>query len=174
MALTKIWRSLTGRPPTPAELEEFTDRAMRRYCEENPEDTYAGKSYPYDKMRLAKSLEWLWRVDLRDKRLLELGGYSIAAYVLESHFPRNKWVRTDFDMRDKFPYADGSFDVVLNMEVIEHVCDISYRHATTLSGVRQCLEECHRVLRTGGKMFLSTPNASSFWTIQRAMRQEPP
>ena len=60
------------------------------------------------------------------------------------------------------------------MEVIEHVADIAYAHATVLSGVQRCLSESYRVLRIGGKMFLTTPNASSLFVIQQALRGEPP
>ncbi|MFC1575199.1 class I SAM-dependent methyltransferase [Gemmatimonadota bacterium] len=43
---------------------------------------------------------------------------------------------------------DASFDVVTSMETVEHVPDAA-----------QFLAEIHRVLRPGGKLLLSTPNA---------------
>lgn len=51
--------------------------------------------------------------------------------------------------KDPFPFADNSFDMVLCMEVIEHLT-YSPTHMLT---------ESHRVLRQGGKLVLSTPNA---------------
>jgi SAM-dependent methyltransferase len=45
------------------------------------------------------------------------------------------------------PFADGSFDVVISFEVIEHV-----KHYERL------LLETRRVLKRGGKLILSTPN----------------
>jgi len=53
--------------------------------------------------------------------------------------------------KDPFPFADDSFDMVLCMEVIEHLT-YSPTHMVT---------ESHRVLRQGGKLVLSTPNAIS-------------
>ena len=53
--------------------------------------------------------------------------------------------------KDPFPFADGSFDMVLCMEVIEHLT-YSPTHMLT---------ETHRVLRQGGKLVLSTPNSLS-------------
>jgi SAM-dependent methyltransferase len=51
--------------------------------------------------------------------------------------------------KDPFPFADDSFDMVLCMEVIEHLA-YSPTHMLT---------ETHRVLRQGGKLVLSTPNS---------------
>jgi SAM-dependent methyltransferase len=56
-----------------------------------------------------------------------------------------------FDVeRDRFPYADDSFDLVTWCEVIEHLTENPV-HA---------LAEIHRVLRPGGALVVSTPNAS--------------
>jgi SAM-dependent methyltransferase len=48
------------------------------------------------------------------------------------------------------PYADGAFDLVVSMDVIEHVPD-----------PRPWLAETWRVLRPGGRLFLTTPNYAS-------------
>jgi hypothetical protein len=60
------------------------------------------------------------------------------------------------------------------METIEHIFDLEPLHAVTLSGVRHVLAECWRTLVGGGVMFLTTPNASSTWIIQRTLLHEPP
>jgi SAM-dependent methyltransferase len=49
----------------------------------------------------------------------------------------------------ELPFADQSFDVVVNWHVIEHVAD-----------VKQTLEEWRRVLKPGGVLFLETPDAT--------------
>ena len=48
------------------------------------------------------------------------------------------------------PYADSRFDAVIAVELTEHLLD----HATFFS-------ECARLLKPGGKLFLSTPNILS-------------
>jgi SAM-dependent methyltransferase len=53
--------------------------------------------------------------------------------------------------KDPFPFANDSFDMVLCMEVIEHLT-YSPTHMLT---------ETHRVLRQGGRLVLSTPNSIS-------------
>jgi ubiquinone/menaquinone biosynthesis C-methylase UbiE len=49
------------------------------------------------------------------------------------------------------PFESGSFDLVLSHSVLEHV-----------ESAERYLEECHRVLRPGGVLFLQTPPHLSF------------
>ncbi len=49
------------------------------------------------------------------------------------------------------PFESGSFDLVLSHSVLEHV-----------ESAERYLEECHRVLRNGGVLFLQTPPYLSF------------
>jgi len=48
---------------------------------------------------------------------------------------------------ERLPFADGSFDIVLLIEVLEHVVDD-----------RSVLSEVHRVLRPDGKFIFTLPN----------------
>jgi SAM-dependent methyltransferase len=54
---------------------------------------------------------------------------------------------------DSFPYpfADGSFDEVRAIHVIEHVAD-----------VMKTMEEFHRLTRKGGRIFIVTPHYTDF------------
>lgn len=64
---------------------------------------------------------------------------------------RYAFMCTCFDAeRERFPYADNTFDLVTWCEVIEHLTE---NPVHTLS-------EIHRVLKPGGSLVLSTPNAS--------------
>jgi SAM-dependent methyltransferase len=65
--------------------------------------------------------------------------------------------------RDLFPFSDGAFDVVLCMEVIEHLA-YSPTHM---------LAETHRVLRPGGILILSSPNAVDIIKTARMLRNRP-
>ncbi len=58
--------------------------------------------------------------------------------------------------KDPFPFDDGAFDVVLCMEVLEH---LAYSPSHMLA-------ESHRVLRPGGLFFLTVPN---FINIKRTV-----
>jgi 2-polyprenyl-3-methyl-5-hydroxy-6-metoxy-1,4-benzoquinol methylase len=54
------------------------------------------------------------------------------------------------DLNGTLPWTDGSFDFVSSIEGIEH-----------LQNPHHFLREIHRVLRTGGRLFLTTPNVAS-------------
>lgn len=47
----------------------------------------------------------------------------------------------------RLPFADNSFDLVVSCETIEHVPD-----------VEAAVQEMHRVTKSGGKLYLTTPN----------------
>lgn len=69
--------------------------------------------------------------------------------------------------RDRFPFDDGSFDMILYMEVMEH---LAYSPSWALA-------EMHRVLRPGGRLFLTVPNYLSFtrlWLQLMHMSDEHP
>lgn len=51
------------------------------------------------------------------------------------------------DLTKKWPFKEGTFDVVLASEILEHIYDTDY-----------FLEECRRVLKKNGVLILTTPN----------------
>jgi SAM-dependent methyltransferase len=85
---------------------------------------------------------------------------ACSQVVVESGLPH----RYDFDHfnaeRDPFPYDAGEFDLVLFCEVLEHLPHDPV-HA---------LREVHRVLRPGGFLLLTTPNAARWDNLLRALR----
>lgn len=61
---------------------------------------------------------------------------------------------------DAYPYPDGQFDIVLCCEILEHLA----RNPSHL------MRESHRVLKPGGTLMLSTPNAVRLENLLRMVR----
>jgi SAM-dependent methyltransferase len=64
----------------------------------------------------------------------------------------------------RWPFEDGSFDVVLCMEILEHL----------LLDPLHMMREAHRVLGTDGQLVLTTPNLASVESLQKLMDFESP
>jgi SAM-dependent methyltransferase len=58
---------------------------------------------------------------------------------------------------EAFPYADGSFDAILNCDTVEHM----------LRDPVRMLAGCHRVLKPGGAMVVTTPNVLRLDNVAR-------
>lgn len=82
------------------------------------------------------------------RRVIGLDYDESAVAHVRARYPR-------IDMRHgnlaDLPLADGSVDVVVNFQVIEHLWDQG-----------QFVAECRRVLRPGGSLLMSTPNRITF------------
>jgi SAM-dependent methyltransferase len=71
----------------------------------------------------------------------------------------------NFDVqRSPWPYSDGTFDVVLCCEMLEHL----------VYDPMQVLSEVNRILKAGGRLLLTTPNIASAKSVEFILRGESP
>jgi SAM-dependent methyltransferase len=64
-------------------------------------------------------------------------------------------VSFDLDDLERFPLADDSYDAVVSLATLEHLIQIDH-----------FVQEIHRILAPGGRLYLSVPNyASLYWMI---------
>ncbi|MFC4951188.1 class I SAM-dependent methyltransferase [Pseudonocardia sp. GCM10023141] len=82
------------------------------------------------------------------KRVLALDYDQPTAEYVARRYPRIGVARTNLVA---LPVADASCDVVVSLQVIEHLWE-----------QERFLRECHRVLRPGGALLVSTPNRITF------------
>ena len=83
-----------------------------------------------------------------DRKTMPFDGGEFSCFV--DHFDAE---------RDRFPYADGHFDLVVAGEVIEH---LTY-------DPMHLLLECRRVLADGGYLIVSTPNVGSITSAAKTL-----
>lgn len=97
--------------------------------------------------RNAKINEYLLS-NLTRKLHLGAGGNILPGWLNTDIAPVSRAVMS-LDMTRPFPFDDASFDYIAGEHVIEHM--------TLPEGLRM-LQECFRVLKSGGKIRLSTPD----------------
>ncbi|MBD3311958.1 methyltransferase domain-containing protein [archaeon] len=88
---------------------------------------------------------------LKDEYKAEVHGVDIAEKALKS--AKKKGLKTKkFDLaKSKWPYKDDYFDLIIAGDIIEHVYD-----------TENFVKECHRILKKGGELIISTPNINSY------------
>ena len=72
-----------------------------------------------------------------------------------AHYAEDNLTFSQLEATD-LPFPDASFDIMVSIETIEHVPDY-----------RKFLSECKRVLKSPGKLILSTPNKSFALSLNR-------
>ena len=117
-----------------------------------------------------------WHIE---RRFGHLDREIAASYLIQSKNPKLHigcghnalpgWLNTDYfpdsmdvmhlDATRPFPFRDGTFNYVFSEHMIEH---ISYPDGTNM------LAECYRVLKTSGKIRISTPDLAFLLNLYRA------
>ena len=132
--------------------------------------------YYFHLKRFKKIIELLKLCPEFKGKILDVGHYDALIEIIRRAFPGNEYLNTDTELRDDLPFADNSFDFVLNCEVIEHIAekDLHKIQAFHYSRILNLLKENHRVLKPKGVLFLTTPNACSFLNITKALQNQNP
>jgi len=149
-----------------SELQVFTQRLTDgcKALSYTSEYTQAWYGHRY---RLYLSIEWIKEtLALMGKSeiiALETGGYSVVTDLIKQAFPVVSWSNTQGDLRYNWGYPDEYADLIVCMEVLEHVSDFpdGYQDSFLKTGLRAMLKEVYRVLKPQGCFFITTPNAAS-------------
>ena len=147
------------------------------YIDALPQDEYARTH------RLRFRETWARLQDLAGKArdVLELGALSpVGAYFRDRLGARVAAVETDLRY-PPYSAADSGADMVLCLEVLEHLNDAHQPGSSigeiamfTHSGARAMFRECRRLLRPGGRLVLTTPNAASIDVLGNVLRRRHP
>jgi len=98
-------------------------------------------------------------------RLVDVYDTCAPALELLKSWSIERITASGFDFeRDRMPFDNNSVDGMLLCEVIEHF----------ITDPMFCLIEINRILRHGGFLILTTPNAASWFTIYQALRHKQP
>ena len=121
--------------------------------------------------RMVHLLRLLGRVDQRRVARYRAGNETLKLHIGCGNHLLDGWLNVDFfplsfsachlDATRRFPFANATFDYVFSEHMIEHV---TYPQGAAM------LSECHRVLKKGGKIRLSTPDLAFLLALSRENR----
>jgi SAM-dependent methyltransferase len=110
---------------------------------------------------------------LDHQRICETGELSLISKFLAVDGDNKVWP-TQSDLRYRIEWADEQFDLILSLEVIEHIKDQAERTLDEVvlfsgSGVRAYASEITRILKPGAHLVLTTPNPCSALALRRIL-----
>lgn len=118
--------------------------------------------------------------------LLELGNKNYFCEIIKNIFPHIHIDYVEEDLRYDFLLnIENKYDVILCMETIEHIKDreiyndiknIKTFHLESFvgDGILSMLNNCNRLLKPHGKLFLTTPNLNGYRNIRQLIKYEHP
>ena len=113
-------------------------------------------------------------------KVLQVGGHSDFDVKLRHVFAGlTDLDRTWGDLRTERYGADDRYDLVISMEVVEHLHDVPnpadpFPDVVSESGAKWHHDQCFRALRPDGILFLTTPNATSMANIWQMFIEKMP
>lgn len=127
-------------------------------------------------LRFELSLEWVRPLVTRGNKVLALGGNGTLEkkiFALTGLLDIHPWdLRLPFDRQ----LRAASYDLVTCTEVLEHIHDQEDHKPTEwrATGTKNLLAESFRMLKPGGRLFLTTPNACSFHVLDKILTMQAP
>jgi len=94
---------------------------------------------------------------IKNKFGIECHGIDLSPHSVKLA-NKNGIIAQVHDIREKLPYRDNMFDLVIGLEIIEHVLDTDH-----------FIAEVHRVMRKNGICIITTPNLCSFTNRMRVL-----
>lgn len=131
--------------------------------------------------RYTQSYDYIRNYIKPNSRILDIGSNNNGSTFI-------KLIRDNFDciieshnndLRYPFNISSDKYDLIICMEIIEHIKDRNSEDIAELSqfnwnGMDNLMSEMYRCLKSGGHLFLTTPNACSYDCIIKILSGKNP
>ena len=155
----------------------MTDQPLEEKLEERFQRLYLDEYTITHKKRFARTYGLLSEfIKTGEEHILEVGdGGNFKDFIKGDH-PKITIENTDSDLRYYLSKVGGQYDILLNMEVLEHIKDQNEGviHMFDGGGAKVFIDECFRMLKPNGVMILTTPNAHSLDNIEKILTYQAP
>lgn len=99
---------------------------------------------------------------IKQRFAIECHGVDISSSSIKTA-NKNGIIGKVYDIRKKFPYKNDMFDLIIGLEIIEHILDTDF-----------FIKEVYRIMRKNGICIITTPNLCSFTNRIRILFGEYP
>jgi len=144
-------------------------------------DKYKNNSYIGTHIiRYKKTIEYIKPYIKDNIKILNVGGEGELMEELFKTFAKNIIVEnTECDIRYDFITKYEKYDLIISLEVIEHLKDRDSSYIPTLatqinSGIWNFFINCNRLLDVNGLLFVTTPNMNSYLNILNLINYKNP
>lgn len=157
--------------------EEDNSQSIERWIQlNNIDDPVNNLMYTFQNLRYTLSYQWIKPLLKKSIKILDLGGETAFTKLIRHYNNCEVLVSDPDDLRYKINQPSSYYDLVLCMEVIEHIRDSEETPIDTFtgSGIKNMLSEAFRVLKPGGHLFLTTPNVCGWKNIYNLIDESHP
>jgi hypothetical protein len=130
--------------------------------------------------RYKKSIDYIKPYIKNDMKILNVGGEGTIINELINTFSENVIIEnTECDIRYEFKTKYDKYDLIISLEVIEHLKDRDSSFIPTLatqvnSGIWNFFVNCNRLLDVNGLLFVTTPNMNSYLSLLNLINYKNP
>ena len=145
-------------------IYEYIDEYCKIYSQKD-KNYYTGHAFRY-----FLTLYYVIKYNLYTGRILQVDdATSFFTYLLKNFLEVDNVVHLDTDLRKPVELYEDKFDVIICMEVFEHIIDADAFGWFTFNGIKTMLNSFWELLNENGKLLITTPNSCGVCSLSNLL-----